>query len=191
MHRSFYYNGSSMNGTFCPGDYLLASPCDAHLLRIGDVIMFRIGDAPRRHFVHRIRQVCEGPVLLTQGDASPFPDCDPVQPDAVIGKVIACERGGRSLRVANGFAGRLHVHKLRIKHGFKRILSRSIHAILPRCRRLLRTCLPKTHRVVVQTPSGSIHKYVVNRRRVVATWIQASDHWEFVTPWQYVLKDSG
>ncbi len=95
----FRIEGGSMRPFLRSGDTVLVKPAQAQDLRLGDVIVFDPGG--RSLIAHRIVQISaepDGQRYLTQGDATLVPD-GWIQPEQVIGTVIARRRDQRNLRL--------------------------------------------------------------------------------------------
>jgi hypothetical protein len=125
--------GYSMLPTLWPGDLLDIEATSFDLVHAGDVVLFTRED---RFFIHRILQkqgpsdVSGRPILVTRGDSMPDAD-DPVFPEALLGKVIACQRRKaqafavpglrwtrRCLGLATAYSARLRGLALRV-HGWR------------------------------------------------------------------------
>ncbi len=182
-----YYAGSSMGGTFRPGDVLGLTHTPPSTVSSGDVVVFR-NPSCRKLVVHRVRHI-EGNMLSTQGDASSRPDPFPVTRADVLAKVVSVQRHGWTTAVANGRRGRIHLFTLRALARIRFLVSPAWHRILENglTRKLLKQLSPTTRIVIVETPTGPIHKFIWCHR-VVATWTSHTDLWVCQTPFQYVLS---
>jgi len=99
-----FYHGSSMAGTFRPGDCLVVQPAAWEQISAGDVVIFhgRAAGERKDEIVHRVLSVRPGG-LLTRGDANPQPDPDLITPLELVGVVSGYEREGK-LRGVRGSA---------------------------------------------------------------------------------------
>lgn len=81
----------SMTPTYPPGTLIVVKPQDADTLRGGDVITFQHESGNPAVTTHRILTVnrnADGtPSFITQGDANPVPDSNPVIPEQIRGKL--------------------------------------------------------------------------------------------------------
>ena len=91
--------GGSMFPTFRAGEAITIAPVKGGGVRLGDIVLFASGRGVTAHRVVRVRGEGEGRVFITRGDASVTSD-EPVEPSAVLGRVVAVERGGRTVPLA-------------------------------------------------------------------------------------------
>jgi hypothetical protein len=88
---------------FQDGEIVHVKPVAVNMLRIGDIILLRIGAEFKAHRIIRKR----GQYLITQGDAGTDPDGE-IRCDQILGMVIAKEAiGSRQLVRLDGVAARL------------------------------------------------------------------------------------
>jgi signal peptidase I len=96
----FRANGGSMHPTIREGEAITVAPARPAGIKRGDVILYRVG---RGVIAHRVARVAHQPdgglVFIPRGDASQGRD-DPVKEAAILGRVVAVERGGRTLNPA-------------------------------------------------------------------------------------------
>ena len=109
LHRGvsvrFRAQGGSMARFIRDGEVLTVAPCDARVLRLGDVALYR--NAVGRLFAHRVLRKgwANGYTLLQmRGDASRGP-CEAVPADAILGRVVSARRGA-NVRKVDTFARR-------------------------------------------------------------------------------------
>ena len=98
----FRARGGSMFPLIRHGEIVTARPVGLETLRVGDVVLHRIG--PERLVAHRIVRLghSNGQVAITtRGDASLGPG-DRVGAEQILGLVVAVERGGRSAPLDRG-----------------------------------------------------------------------------------------
>jgi hypothetical protein len=158
------YQGPSMAPTLIPGDVLCVAPLAAPPV-VGEVVVFH--DQSGRRVVHRVRAVEPGGGLVTQGDAYPQPDEEPVAPERVIGRVASVLRRGSEIPMPpRGAAGRAR-GRLR---GAAGALYYWLSGAAP-LRRALRALLrPRLSYLRCTGPSGEVKVVVVHRGRTVA-WL--------------------
>ena len=91
--------GWSMHPTIRDCEVITVAPLGASLVREGDVVLYRTGGAAIAHRVTRVRSAAgrsEG--LVLRGDAAHC--CDrPIGVAQVLGRVLAVERDGRTVRL--------------------------------------------------------------------------------------------
>lgn len=93
----FCAKGASMHPTIREGEPITVSPVRPADIRRGDVILYRVGRGVIAHRVVRTTRRPEGTlVFLPRGDALWTSD-EPVEESGVLGRVVAVERGGRTL----------------------------------------------------------------------------------------------
>ncbi|MBW2283358.1 MAG: S24/S26 family peptidase, partial [Deltaproteobacteria bacterium] len=173
----FFYKGSSMLGTFRPGDLVFAEPRARSDLRPGDIVVYRrTGPGGRDVFVaHRAVKIV-GNGLLTRGDNRASGDMEEICLKDLVGVVAEMERNGRKRIVSGGWRGRtrarlLHYRGLAV--GMVRTLARAGHARTRRIGPASRVWRPSIRKIVLNTPDGIVVKYV-RGRKVVARWWPAT-----------------
>jgi signal peptidase I len=97
-HRvRFRAKGGSMHPTIREGEAITVAPVELATIRRGDVVLYR---SARGVTAHRVTRVVRGPqgalAFIPRGDSSTTRD-EPVDQSAVLGRVVAVERGGRAL----------------------------------------------------------------------------------------------
>jgi len=96
----FRAKGGSMHPTIREGEAITVAPARPAAIRRGDVILYRVGRGVIAHRVARVAQKPDGAlVFISRGDASQSGD-EPVEQLAILGRVVAVERGGRALNPA-------------------------------------------------------------------------------------------
>jgi signal peptidase I len=111
--------GASMQPTIEDGELITVAPVAPESVKRGDILLYQ---NERGVFAHRVVRVVRGtvpiktgdsPLYLLRGDASV--SCDPpVMREQVIGRVVAVQRGGRSLALDRRLANLLRLVRLRI-----------------------------------------------------------------------------
>ena len=97
------YSGPSMNPTFWDADLLEVVPGGTGHYRVGDIICFYSPENNRR-IIHRIVAIHQKGIR-TRGDNNPAPDPGVVQPDEIIGRVVAVSRASGTRGVPGGITG--------------------------------------------------------------------------------------
>jgi len=93
----FRAKGSSMHPTIREGEAITVAPARPSAIGRGDVILYGSALGVIAHRVARVAQKPDGTlVFVPRGDASATCD-EPVGESAVLGEVVAVERGGRAL----------------------------------------------------------------------------------------------
>lgn len=182
----FQYRGSSMTGTFRPGDMLIVRDVTFEAIRPGDVVAFR---APGRAddatmIVHRVvARAVDG--LVTQGDACGAPDAARVQATDLVGRVIQAQRGTRLRPAPGGIAGRCWARALRLR---RRVLAlgRLPYRWLRASGLVRRVWRPAVTQVSMMTSQGTVVKYLCGAR-AVAEWRPETRTYRCQKPYDLVL----
>ncbi len=100
----FRATGRSMQPTILEGEVITVEPVAPAAVTRGDILLYRWKRGVIAHRVIGIERTQRGAVpqssLILRGDASASSDT-PIQPEQVIGKVIAVERAGRRIDLAS------------------------------------------------------------------------------------------
>jgi signal peptidase I len=94
----FHATGMSMIPAIREGEAITVVAAPPTKIRRRDVILYRSKRGVIAHRVVRVRRDGEGCVFITRGDASVTSD-EPVDASAVLGRVVAVERGGRTVHL--------------------------------------------------------------------------------------------
>jgi signal peptidase I len=118
------FAGPSMNPTLVEPELLEIQPYTARAPHIGDVIYFHAPD--EGDIVHRIIAITpEG--VRTRGDNNPRDDDWLIPPSAIIGRVVAAQRGKVRHIIINGLGG-IALHRfLRVWRRFVVRISHTLH----------------------------------------------------------------
>jgi len=93
----FRAKGTSMSPAIREGEVITVTPVQPAEIRRGDVVLCNTGQGVIAHRVERLVWGADGMLrFITRGDASLGPD-EPAGASAVLGRVVAVERGGRTL----------------------------------------------------------------------------------------------
>ena len=95
-------SGGSMAPALWPGDVCLVTQVAQP--SVSDIVLLAEPGHESR-VLHRVRAL-EGSALMTQGDANPVPDREPVAREAVLGRVSGILPVGRLVRRWQGASGR-------------------------------------------------------------------------------------
>lgn len=91
--------GWSMYPTIRHSEIITVAPLGGSPVRAGDVVLYRRGRAAIAHRVIRVRSAAGRSVgFVLRGDAAHCSD-RPVEPAQVLGRVLAVERDGRTVRL--------------------------------------------------------------------------------------------
>jgi signal peptidase I len=115
--------GGSMFPTFRAGEAITVAPVKPGGVRLGDIVLFASRWGVTAHRVVRVRQAGEGRVFITRGDASMTSDA-PVEASAVLGRVVAVERGGRTVHLTGRQARLVGAVRSAAAHLFRRMRAR-------------------------------------------------------------------
>jgi hypothetical protein len=143
--------GTSMRPLIGPNTWLLVE-FGATDARVGDIVLFPIGDVLVAHRVIARRQRQGQVLLFPKGDAEPFGDA-PIRSDAVIGVVRAVREGRNGPKTRFGCAGRSArlIARVSRAHGRAAWLARRAAALLPDpLRRPALSAVPSFARVVAR-----------------------------------------
>ncbi|MGD1994274.1 MAG: hypothetical protein PVI59_13865 [Anaerolineae bacterium] len=184
---AFPYRGTSMRGTFLPGDLLIVTPVALEDLQCGDVVAFQQPSARDDHphqIVHRVR-ACTSAGLVTRGDQCLKVDQTAVTASDLIGRVLAVERDGQTRPVLGGWRGHARAAALRLWRRiapaagwpYRRVRASGL------ARALWRPSLAQIH---LETETGPMIKYV-HRQRTVARWWPAEGRFWCRKPYDLVL----
>jgi hypothetical protein len=101
-----YYIGNSMFPTLKTGDILMVVPYKDRDIRVGDVVVFNspYGKIP---IVHRV-VFFDNKRVKTKGDNKITIDDGILQPNDIIGRVVAAQRGKKLIKIIDGFPGRIY-----------------------------------------------------------------------------------
>ena len=101
-----HYIGSSMFPTLKPGDILKVASHKFSDIRVGDVVVFNspYGKTP---IVHRVVSI-DNKGIRTKGDNKITIDDGILQPNDIIGRVVAAKRGKKLIKILDGFPGRIY-----------------------------------------------------------------------------------
>ena len=106
-----------MQPTIEDGELITVAPVGAAAVKRGDILLYQ---NERGVFAHRVVGVVKGTVPLLRGDCPPYllrgdaaVSCDPpVAPEQVIGRVVAVQRGNRSLSLDSHLGNLLRLARL-------------------------------------------------------------------------------
>lgn len=172
-YRIYPYRGSSMRGTFRPGDLLYVEPVVLEDARPGDVVLFS-GEGGVS-LVHRVQARMDAG-LLTRGDAQPFSDPVPVTPERLVGRVRFYERRGQVRPVWGGMAGRFWAAFLRLRRRLLRAMG-APYRLLRRSGWVRRLWRPAVEQIYLNGPEGPAVKYVHGGRTVACRWPESGRFW--------------
>jgi signal peptidase I len=112
----FCAHGMSMKPTILHGDFVTVEPIDASEIKRGDIVLYR----DRDHVIaHRVVGLTASRRFLFCGDGKETAD-PPIRPDQILGRVVALERDGHSLRLHRHwmqmlYVARFHVSRFRLR----------------------------------------------------------------------------
>ena len=109
--------GASMQPTIEDGELITVAPVGAASVKRGDILLYQ---NERGVFAHRVVGVVKGTVPMQKGDCPPYLlrgdaslSCDPpVALEQVIGRVVAVQRGDRSLALDSRLGNLLRLARL-------------------------------------------------------------------------------
>jgi len=121
----FQATGSSMFPTIRHEDSVTVVAADASAIKTGDIVLYRLGEGVIAHRVIGIERTPDGRVgrVAFRGDWADLPDA-PVQPDQILGRVLAVDREGRHITLTGPWA--------RLRQRVRTGLSKAKRALLGR-----------------------------------------------------------
>ena len=187
---NLFYRGSSMLGTFKPGDKLVMEKVPLGQIKKGDLIIFSKESGETDDFiVHRVVSItAKG--LVTRGDNCFGNDRDMVVEENVIGRVVDYDRQGKIHRTRNGRAG---FYRARALHGrliiFKLIrrIFRGPYLKIRGSELIARLWRPEIEIHLFETSDGPIRKFVHHGRTVGTLW-QSRDRIWLKHPYDLLIK---
>lgn len=199
-----FYRGSSMAGTFRPGEILILKPTDIKNIRPGDVVVYecqtqqeaeavkhpRNGNPPTEA-VHRVVSILpEG--LVTRGDNNPGVDRELVTQDNLVGLVTHVERGRKQSVVFGGLAGLIHTRVLQSKRFLWKLFAHLGGGLYRKLRAsgfVAKIWHPKFTKIILLTEEGLIVKYTFSSRSV-ASWMPKKERFICQKPFDLVLWEN-
>lgn len=185
-----FYRGSSMAGTFRPGDCLTMAILTLEELKPGDIVIYRARNhgGEEDELVHRIvASALDG--LVARGDNNPGVDTTLVTAENLMGRVTRVERNGITRPVRGGRLGLLHARLFRFRLGvwkFIKRLGREPYRRLRNSNLIPRLWQPTITRLRFDTEKGSLVKYICSGR-TVARWWQQQNRFECDKPYDLVI----
>lgn len=182
MNQS-YYSGSSMSGTFRPGDIIhWAVMNNSSELHPGDVVVYK-NPVNETMVVHRVIDI-QNDGIRTAGDHSPEPDQCKINHADLLGKAVTYDRDGRTCSVRHGFIGLARRYRLLGLKNIKLSLRNITSAVTPfiswnRCR-------PSIKKVCFSSPNGRTYKYLW-KRKVIAVSVPSRQIWQCRFPFSLFL----
>ncbi len=186
-----FYRGSSMKGTFKPGDCLIISSVEIDEISLGDTIVFKSQNQinEKIELVHRIiDKKSDG--LVTRGDNNYCNDAGLVTAENIIGRVIHFERFNKKRKVRNGYFGlwwgRLLHARIKINKLLK-LLGKTPYRWLKKIRLATYFWRPKIVKLELNTENGPLVKFL-NGSKTIAQWWSQSKRFECKKPYDLILK---
>lgn len=187
-----FYRGSSMKGTFKPGDRLSIEKIPFNQIRQGDLIIFRKTINGQAEFVvHRVHAI-ETDGLVTRGDNLRGKDCGLVTADNLIGRVVRFDRHEKTLIVGNGFNGRLRAKWLHFRLIMKRLLKRAFrmpYRLLKKSGIVAKIWRPDIKMILFQTPDGPLIKYIHKNHTIANSWVSLNIT-QIKKPYELVIQNT-
>jgi SynChlorMet cassette protein ScmC len=196
IHRIFgsgtipvVYTGPSMNPILEEPDLLEVCPYGSRAIRTGDLICF-YSLAENKTIVHRITGISAAGIR-TQGDNNPSADPDLVQPEHIIGRVVAALRGKHHRSISGGVIGRI----TRFSSQFRRnvliragIVYRIARPVLICTRRVFRSgSFGMRQRVVLFSARNRITLRLFIGNRLIGEFHSQKNGWSLRFPFQLVV----
>ncbi len=187
-----FYRGSSMLGTFQPGDKLFVEKVPIRNIRKGDLIIIRKGNVDQNDFVvHRVVKLTSVG-LVTRGDHCRQADQDAVTDATFIGRVNGFDRKGGVRRAWNGGMGRLQACRIRARMRVAAALKaflRKPYRSFRRSEIAARLWRPKLEKIRFETAAGPLIKYI-HRGKTVVSYCPDKNLWFFSRPFDLLIDPS-
>lgn len=188
----FCHTGPSMNTTLYDQDLLEVLPVSNRLLRIGDVVAFRV---PGQQSITIHRVACLTPEgIRTRGDNNSSQDPYLVKPEEVHGHVVAAWRGSRRRKIYGGRAGQFQAAiSRRLLAVYRPVASRLyplydglassgiLHSLLPP---------PLRPRVVAFKNHGSSRIRLMLGRYLIGHYHHPSQQWHIRPPFRLLVDQT-
>lgn len=177
---NLFYRGSSMRGTFKPGDKLIIEKVPFDRIKKGDLIIFSRNENEEDDFiVHRV--VAVNPKgLVTRGDNCFDNDKNLVIEENIVGRVIANDRRGKVHQVQNGRAGAFRAAMLHSRLqviNLVKFFLRKPYLILKKSGFITKIWQPEIDIFQFQTSDGPLVKYVHKGKTVAICWTDQHRWW--------------
>jgi len=175
------YNGPSMQPILKPGDRLHISPCSETDLRIGDVVVFQIGDAQK--IVHRVvEKHITG--VRTRGDNNSNIDPDILEISDIEGRVISIKRQDRIIKIQGGLKGRITGFLLRIKTRIDAEVSKRLHSFYHRISKSGILTRLLFIRIISFNRDNGVETQLLWRGKVIGRCLAGDNEWKIKRPYK-------
>lgn len=189
-HPLLFYRGSSMKGTFKPGDLLCVEKTPFIQIHKGDLIIFSKTINGQVEFVaHRVVDTTpQG--LVTRGDNCRLIDQQPIATHNIIGRIVSYERDGDIINAKNGWLGRIKAIRCHSRLLIDRIAKRCFrkpYQFLTNNDIISIFWQPRLNVLFFDTPMGPLIKVVRKKRTVAFFWIDRNQ-WFCRFPYKLIIK---
>jgi len=185
------YRGRSMNPTLWESDLLEVFPYGVDQIQVGDVIAFQ-SEGCEEYTIHRAIKV-EEHGIKARGDNNDSVDPFWIQPDQVVGKVLALRRGQKLIRVLSGMPGLIWSHFIRTLGQLEQVISTEVHPLYRALSRngILLSMLSKQYQPQIQrfTGNGRDQYKVTIGNRVVGLYDNDTDVWRIRRPFRLFMDE--
>jgi SynChlorMet cassette protein ScmC len=183
------YTGPSMNPVLEEPDLLEVCPYGSRAIRTGDVICFH-SPAENKTIVHRITGISAAGIR-TRGDNNPSSDSGLVQPEQIIGRVVAALREKHTRSIAGGSIGRItHISSRFRRNMLNRagIMYRIARPILICTRKIFRSgFFGMSQRIVIFTARNRATLRLFIGNRLIGEFHSQKKGWSLRFPFQLVV----
>ena len=187
-----HYIGSSMFPTLKTGDILKVVTNKEKMVRIGDVVVF-YSSYGRTPIVHRVVYV-DNKGIKTKGDNKTAIDDCILQPNNIIGQVVAAQRGKKQIKIIGGFRGRIYASILEARKRTDTVVSTIFRPIY---RWLIRTGIFRKlfsrwiHTQVLCFRHGEgIELQLQLGRRVIGRRLPGKNQWQIMRPFRVFVDEA-
>jgi signal peptidase I len=186
-----FYRGSSMKGTFKPGDCLIVGSVEISEICLGDILVFKSQNqkGEEAELVHRLIDI-KPDGLVTRGDNNYCNDAGLVTAENIIGRVIHFERSGEKRKVRNGYIGlwRGQLLHARVKvYKWLKLLGKTPYRWLKKSKLATLFWSPIIIKLELNTEKGPLVKFL-NGSKTIALWWPQDKRFECKKPYDLILK---
>ena len=190
--NTIHYIGTSMFPTLRTGDILRVASHKDRNIRLGDVVVFN-SPYGNRPIVHRVASI-DKKGIRTKGDNKLAIDDSILQPDKIIGRVVAAQRGKKEIKILDGFPGRIYASNLEVGKRIDMVVSTILR---PAYRWLTRTGIFRKlfsrwiHIQLVCFKNGNgIDMQLQLGRRIIGRRLPGQNQWHIVRPFKIFIDES-
>lgn len=187
---NLFYRGSSMKGTFKPGDKLIIEKVSFKQIKKGDIIIFRRTQEDQSDFiVHRVVGITPNG-LVTRGDNCLANDRELVIDENIVGRVIKFDHQGNVGQTRNGRAGAFRAALLQKRMQLIKLVKfflRKPYLAIKKSGLIAIIWHPEIDVLRFDTPDGPLVKYVHEEKTVAICWTDKNRQWQ-KRPYDFIIN---